>query len=106
MDLVFIYIYIYYIFILLGRLFQTREIHIRETRIWQNTDFGLGIFKRLDYKDFLPLYAPKNSWTRKDTGHLIFSAYRARKRRFPTLNTTLKQGVEPRNEGFPQNRRN
>ena len=31
------------------------------------------------FDDFCPLYAPKVSQTRKDTGHLIFSAYSGKK---------------------------
>ena len=35
--------------------------------------------KGWDFENFCPLYALENSWTRKDTGHLIFSAYSGKK---------------------------
>lgn len=73
MDLVFNYLYIYYIFILLGRLFQAWEIRIRETRIWQNMDFGLGVFKRLDFKDFYPCMRRKILGREKIQG-ILFSS--------------------------------
>lgn len=46
--------------------------------------------KGWDFENFCPLYAPKISWTRKDTGVCIFSAYKGKKHRFSTLNATLK----------------
>lgn len=73
MDLVFNNLYIYYIFILLGRLFQTWEIRIRETRIWQNVDFGLGVFKRLDIKDFCPCM-PRKFFGREKIWGILFSS--------------------------------
>ena len=72
MDLVFNYLYVYFIFILLGRLFQTREIHIWETQIWQNMDFGLGIFKRLDFEDFC-LCKPRKISRREKIQGILFS---------------------------------
>ena len=71
MDLVFNYLYIYYIFILLGRLFQTWEIRIRETRIWRNMDFGLDVFERLDFKDFCPCMPRKFLGREKIQGTLF-----------------------------------
>ena len=35
--------------------------------------------KGWDFENFCPLYALKVSQTRKDTGHLIFSAYSGKK---------------------------
>ena len=56
--------------------------------------------KGWDFENFCPLYAPKISWTRKDTGDFTFPAYRGKKHRFPTLNATLKWGAIPEIEGF------
>ena len=73
MDLVFNYLYIYYIFILLGRVFQIRETHIQKTRIWQNMGFGLGIFKRLDFKDFYSCM-PRKFLGEEKTQGILFSS--------------------------------
>ena len=51
---------------------------------------------------FAPV-CPGNFLDEKRTGDFTFPTYRGKKHRFPTLNATLKWGVDPRNWGFSEN---